>query len=109
MSGKSFHIGSLQWLLNLGASHHMTSNFAVLTNVHKLSVPIIISQPDGRQVKVEQACMVQLGPEIWLKDVLYTPTFKCNLVSTQKLAQDENCVVSYGLIFVLYKTSPRRP
>ena len=40
--------------------------------------------------------MVQLGRKIWLKDVVYTPTFKCNLVSAQKLAQDENCVVSYG-------------
>ena len=40
--------------------------------------------------------MVKLGPRMWLKDVLYTPSFKCNLVSAQKLARDENCVVSYG-------------
>ena len=40
--------------------------------------------------------MVQLGPDIWLKDVLYTLTFKCNLVSAQKLAIDENYVLSYG-------------
>ena len=31
MSGKSFHIGSLQWALDLGVSHHMTSKFGVLT------------------------------------------------------------------------------
>ena len=58
-------------------------------------IPIIISQPDRRQVKVKQAGIVQLGPVIWLNDVLYTPTFKCNLISTQKLAQDENYIVSY--------------
>lgn len=40
--------------------------------------------------------MVRVGPDIWLKDVLYTPTFKCNLILAQKLSQDENCVVSYG-------------
>ena len=79
----------------------MTPNFAALTNVYTLSIPIIISQPDGRQVKVEEASMVQVGPVIWLKDVLYNPTFKCNLISAQKLAQDENCVVSYGSVFCI--------
>jgi len=74
----------------------MTSSFTVLTNVYNLSLPITISQPDGRQIIVKQAGMVKLGPDIWLKDVLYTPTFKCNLVSAQMLARDENCVVSYG-------------
>lgn len=94
LSGKCFHTTPMQWVLDSGASHHMTSNFAALTNVYTLSIPIIISQSDGRQVKVEQAGMVQLGPAIWPKDVLYTPTFKCNLISAQKLAQDESCVVS---------------
>ena len=45
---------------------------------------------------VEQASRVQLGLNLWLKDVLCTPTFKCNLVLAPKLVVNENCVVSYG-------------
>jgi len=43
--------------------------------------------------------MVKLGLNIQLKDVLYTLTFRCNLVSTHKFAIHENCVVSYGPFF----------
>jgi len=31
----------------------MTSNYAAVSHVYNLSVPIIISQPDGRQIKVQ--------------------------------------------------------
>ncbi|KAJ8441288.1 hypothetical protein Cgig2_013395 [Carnegiea gigantea] len=70
MSGKCSHITPIQWILDLGASHHMTSNFDILTNVYNLKTPIIILQPYGRQVKVEKASTVRIGPDIWLKDVL---------------------------------------
>ena len=51
MSGKCLHSRSMQWVL-AGASHHMTSNYDALSHAYNLSVPIIISQPDGRQIKV---------------------------------------------------------
>jgi len=92
---------TVDWVLDTGAFHHMTSNLATLTNIYTLSTPVFICQPDGRQVKVEKAGLVKLGPNIILKDVLYTPTFKCNLISAKKLAVNENCVISYGPNFCL--------
>jgi len=47
MSGKHLHTGPMQWVLDLGASHHMTSNYAAFSHVYNLSLPIIISQPNG--------------------------------------------------------------
>jgi len=73
----------------------MTSNLTSLTNIHTLSTPIFISQPNSRQVKAEKAGNVKLGSEIIFKDVLHTPTFKCSLISAQKVGTDENCVISY--------------
>lgn len=64
MSGKCLHITPMQWVLDLGASHHMTSNLDILANVYILKKPIIISQPDGHQVKVEKAGTVRIGPDI---------------------------------------------
>jgi len=40
--------------------------------------------------------LVDLGLSIGLKNVLHTAAFKYNLISTQKLAVDEYCVISYG-------------
>ena len=48
MTGKSLNITPMQWVLDSGASHHMTSSFAALENVYNLSTPIVISQPDGQ-------------------------------------------------------------
>ena len=95
MSGKCFISLPVAWVLDTGASHHMTSNLAAVNNGYTLSMPIYILQPHGRKIKVEKAGSVKLGPNIILRDVLYIPTFKCNLISTQKLAIDENCLVSY--------------
>ena len=64
-------------------------------------MPIIIPQLDGRWLKVEKAIMVKLGLDIISKDELYMPSFKCNLISTQKLVVDEHCAVSYSLSFCI--------
>ena len=85
MSCKCFNTTSVPWVLDSrdsGASNHMISKFDALTNIDNRLVPIIILQPDGRQIKVEKAGMVQLGPDIWLKDVLYTPCL-CSEISTR--------------------------
>ena len=99
MTNKFLHTGHIQWGFDSGASHHMTSNYAAFSHVYNLSLPIIISQLDGQRSTMKQASMVKLEPDIQLKDVLYTLTFKYNLVFTQKLVIDENCVVSYGSNF----------
>ena len=31
-----------------------------------------------------------------LKEVLHTPTFTCNLISTWQLTRDENCTITFG-------------
>jgi len=42
---------------------------------------------------------VNVGENLVLKEVLYTPTFTCNLISAQRLAETKNCVVTYGADF----------
>lgn len=86
MSGKSLNVHSLQWVIDSGASHQMTPNLDALDNIHDLSELIHIAQPDGTIVTVKQARTAYLGGGLYLKEVLYTPNFKCNLISVQKLA-----------------------
>jgi len=89
MSGESLHSQSLQWILDTDPSHHMTPNIQVLENIYNLSTPINIAQPDGGIFSVTKAGNVNIGGVLTLKGVLYIPTFKCNLISVQKLTEDE--------------------
>ena len=110
MSGKSSRAQPLQWVIDNGASHHMTPNITVLDKIHDLLNPICISQPERKIVVVKEAGTIYLGGGLTLKEVLYTPTFKCNLTSVQKLAKDENCIVVYGADFcVLHDLTSRKP
>jgi len=43
MSGKYLGTPSLQWVIDSGASHHMTPHIDVLDNMHDLSEPIHIA------------------------------------------------------------------
>ena len=79
----------------------MTPNLDALDNVNDLFELIHIAQPDGTIVVVEQGGTMYLGDGLYLKEVLYTPNFKCNLISVQKLAQDENCIIIYGVNFCI--------
>lgn len=80
MSGKS---QPSQWVLDSGASHHMTSNIHVFANLHILSEPINIGLTDRRIIVAEKAGKMNLVGGLTLKEVLYTPTFTCNLISIQ--------------------------
>jgi len=101
MSGKSLSTSYLQWVIDGGASHHMTPHIDILDNMHDLSEPIQIAQPDGKIIIVKKTGTVILDDGLILKEVLYTPTFQCNLISVQKLARDENCLIIYGVDFYI--------
>lgn len=58
---------------------------------HKITVA------DGKQVNVTSIGNINLTNGIVLKDVLYVPQFKFNLISIHKLCSDLACVVSFTL------------
>ena len=98
MSGKAFISMSLPWVLDGGASHHITSNKNALCNKYKLAAPLL---PEGQSVQVEESGMVCAAPGLIQKDVLCTPIFAYNLISVPQLTRDENCIVTYRADFCL--------
>jgi len=90
---------STKWVLDSGASYHMTSDLHILFNLHSLDEPVHISFPDGIMIIAKKAGQVKVRENLVLKEVLYTPTFTCNLISIQRLAEADNCVVTYGADF----------
>lgn len=80
----------------MALSHHMTydrSHFEGLKNLKRL---IVITLPNGFNVKVLQHGSVNLTSSITLSRVLYIPSFKCNVISIPKLIKDLNCYVIYS-------------
>ncbi|KAJ4751619.1 Retroelement pol polyprotein-like [Rhynchospora pubera] len=82
------------WLVDSGASHHMTGNFECLRNVHKI-LPSSVVLPNGGQTSVELEGSVYLCGGLILKRVLYVPCLNCNLISVSELLKDNNCFATF--------------
>ncbi|XP_074283626.1 uncharacterized protein LOC141608163 [Silene latifolia] len=77
---------TFNWIVDTGASDHMTSQISILSNIQKLEKPLIVALPDGSIKFVYQMGRVVLTPTIKL-DVLVIPGFRQNLLSVSKLVE----------------------
>ncbi|KAK9673116.1 hypothetical protein RND81_12G147300 [Saponaria officinalis] len=73
------------WIIDSGATDHMTSEKRMFCALRTLSKPISVGLPDGTRKIVKGKGDVIIHPSIMLKDVLYLSDFKHNLISVQKL------------------------
>lgn len=84
-------------MLDSGASHHMTHLLSLLEEVRKIEKSFNVIVPTGQSVLVEKIGNIQLNDNIKLINVLYIPSFNCNLIFVHKLIKDLNCLVTYDL------------
>ncbi|KAJ3708504.1 hypothetical protein LUZ61_012209 [Rhynchospora tenuis] len=87
-------IQELDWILDSGASHHMTGDFACLQNVCAVN-PTTVGLPNGEQTVAKHEGDVVLSEGFVLERVLYVPSLECNLVSISKLVSTKNCLVTF--------------
>ncbi|KAJ4755428.1 Retroelement pol polyprotein-like [Rhynchospora pubera] len=85
---------NLNWILDSGASHHMTGEFTYLQDVCDVA-PSLVGLPNGAQTVAKQEGCVVLNGGLVLNRVLYVPTLKCNLISLSKLINDNGCIVTF--------------
>jgi hypothetical protein len=88
-----------QWVLDSGASYHLTSEFHNMINVRDLDRDIHITFGNGSAGKATGIGDVLLkGTPIILRDVLYVPDASANLMSV-------TCATANGAEFVFNKSS----
>ena len=86
--------GKISWMLNSGASSHMTSNEKLLS-MSKNIQPLTIRLPNGALTLASTQGKINLQEKILLNKVLYVPEFDCNLVFVAKLCKDMNCTMTF--------------
>lgn len=101
---------SIIWILDSGASEHMTHDSKLLFNIHPLLTPVFVNLPNSERIKVTQAGSVNILPNFTVVDVLFVPSFRCNLLSVHKICSRANSSLlftSFGT--VLQAPSMKRP
>ena len=83
------------WIIDSGASNHMTYNKFSLTNIQILPYPILVSLPNGYNVKVTEYGDAHITFKIVLNKVLHIPSFKYNIISVQSSVSSMKCMILF--------------
>ena len=98
------------WIIDSGASNHITFKKSSLTNIQTMSYPMLVSLPNGYKVKVIEFGDVVITSGIVLHNVLYVPSFKYNLVPVHSLTLSTKSVILFTSVSCLLQApSVKRP
>jgi len=98
------------WILDSGASDHMSFDVSSLDDLKLLDIPALVSLPDGTKVEVTHSGKLRLHDDLELYHVLLVPHFKYNLLSVRRLANQLHCeVVFANTLYLLQGLSLKRP
>lgn len=86
---------SSKWIIDSGASDHMTSSLKSLVNVKLAPSTFTITLPTEATTVITHVGDATLPNGMKLKNVLHVPQFNHNLLSIHKLAKDSKCEVIF--------------
>ena len=83
------------WIIDTGANDHMYYQKHMFISLTALYKPYKDSLPNGEFVEVLYYGKVMINKNITLHEVLYTPTFKYNLLFISKLRRHHHSVAIF--------------
>ncbi|KAK0593195.1 hypothetical protein LWI29_032697 [Acer saccharum] len=96
------------WIVDSGATRHICSQASVFVSLHPIP-HTTVTLPNHSQILVHFAGDVKLHSDIVLKDVLFVPQFKFNLISVSALVIGTGLIVSFlPECFVIQDLSTKR-
>ncbi|RVX14584.1 Retrovirus-related Pol polyprotein from transposon TNT 1-94 [Vitis vinifera] len=87
--------GMRPWIVDTGASDHMTGDAAILQNYKSSNGHSSVHIADGSKSKIAGTGSIKLTKDLYLDSVLHVPNLDCNLLSISKLARDLQCVTKF--------------
>ena len=88
-------LSSAPWIIDCGASDHMTSLSNLFSTYSPCSGLEKIKIADGSFSPIAGKGLIKLSENIDLKSVLHVPKLVCNLLSVSKLTKESNCRVIF--------------
>ena len=87
-------VSSCNWIIDSGATDHITSSFKLLHKDKNCSLPPVLL-PSGEKTNIVAKWSLPLNSVYYLHDVLSVPTFKVDLISISRLTRGLNCSVTF--------------
>ncbi|KAL6318088.1 hypothetical protein AAG906_035233 [Vitis piasezkii] len=87
--------GMKPWIVDTGASDHMTGDAAILQNYKPSNGHSSVHIADGSKSKIAGTGSIKLTKDLYLDSVFHVPNLDCNLLSISKLARDLQCVTKF--------------
>ncbi|GLT39324.1 hypothetical protein SLA2020_135220 [Shorea laevis] len=94
-------IKSFSWIIDSGASDHMTPHITNFIEKSPYCSPVKI--PNGSSLDVSHIGKVELPNDVTLENVLCVPQFTCNLLSVSKITEQLNCAVIFFPDFCVFQ------
>ncbi|XP_010425644.1 PREDICTED: uncharacterized protein LOC104710704 [Camelina sativa] len=104
VSGKS---SFPSWIMDSGASHHLTGRFETLSNVRDMP-PVLIIMADGREQVSLKEGSIRLGSNLILKSVYYVEKLQSDLIFVAQLMDENRCVVQLADTFLVVQDRASR-
>ncbi|GKC94116.1 pyridoxal 5'-phosphate synthase-like subunit PDX1.2, partial [Tanacetum coccineum] len=99
----------IDWIVDTGASDHMSPYLHLFQSIRILKKPIRIKLPDGTSKWVDKVGSIQINSSLILHNVFYVPDFKVNLLSVGKLLKSQNLIaVFFPTVFFLQDPSTKK-
>lgn len=95
------------WMLDTGASHHMTSNLKYLSDLRDIS-PVLIIFADGRERISVKEGTVYLGSDLVLRSIFYVEEMQSDLIYITQLMDENRCVMQVALNFLVIQDLNKR-
>jgi len=86
---------STSWVIDSGASSHMTSKQELFSSNHNSSSSLEVMLANGSSTQVVGLGTVSLRPSLSLSSVLYVPQLPSNLLSVNQLTKTLSCSVTF--------------
>ena len=86
---------STPWIINSGASDHMTNSSYIFESYSPCAGNNKVRIADGNFSHIAEKGLIKIYGEIDLIYVLHVPKLACSLFSVSKLSKDSNCCVIF--------------
>ncbi|KAJ9556562.1 LOW QUALITY PROTEIN: hypothetical protein OSB04_011176 [Centaurea solstitialis] len=102
-SGKCFVSSPSNWIIDSGASDHMTGNHSLLCNFNEHRSFHEVEVANGSILQAIGSGTVRLSESMSLSSVLCLPKFTFNLLSVSKITRTLNCSVKFYPYHCIFK------